>query len=96
MSEKLDRIEKRLARIERLLFDVVKKVPTEVNTRLTEKEVCAKYNISKHTLRHLRLGYKRHDGKDIPAILVKWGHRNGRNFDYDAEEIEQVLGNVPI
>lgn len=96
MQEKLDRLEKRLARMERLLNDVVKMVPPPENTRLTEKEVCAKYNVSKHLLRHLRLGYKRSDGVDVPAVLVKWGHRNGRNFDYDREEIDQVLRRVPI
>ena len=96
MQEKLDRMEKRLARMERLLNEVVRMVPATEITRLTEKEVCAKYNVSKHLLRRLRLGYKRIDGVEIPAVLFKWGHRNGRNFDYDREEIDQVLGRVQI
>lgn len=96
MQEKLDRMEKRLARMERMLVEVVKMVPPIESKRLTEKEVCAKYDISKHSLRRLRLGYTRSDGVKIPAVIVKWGHRNGRNFDYDKEEIDQVLGRVPI
>lgn len=96
MQDKIDRIDKRLARIERLLFDVVKMVPPTECKRLTEKEVCEKYEISKHTLRKLRLGYKRRDGVDVPPVLTKWGHRNNRNFDYDREEIDQVLNRVQI
>lgn len=96
MQEDLKSLEKRLARMERLLFEVVKMVPKVEKRRLTEKEVCAMYDISKHSLRRLRLGYKRHDGVDVPAMLFKWGHRNGRNFDYDPDEIEQVLARVPI
>jgi hypothetical protein len=96
MEEILKRIEKRLARMERLLNEVVKMVPPAETKRLTEKEVCAQYDVSKHLLRHLRLGYKRRDGKDVPAVLIKWGHRNGRNFDYDREEIDQVLGRIQI
>lgn len=96
MQENLARLEKRLARMERMLVEVVKMVPPVESKRLTEKEVCAKYEVSKHLLRRLRLGYKRVDGVEVPAVLIKWGHRNGRNFDYDREEIDQVLGRVPI
>lgn len=96
IEEKLTRIEKRLARMEHLLNEVVKMVPAAESKRLTEKEVCAKYEVSIHLLRRLRLGYTRSDGVKVPAKLAKWGHRNGRNFDYDREEIDQVLGRVSI
>lgn len=96
MQDKIDRIDKRLARIEHLLINVVKMVPPAESKRLTEKEVCEHYDISKHTLRRLRLGYKRKDGVDVAPVLVKWGHRNNRNFDYDREEIDQVLNRIQI
>lgn len=96
MQDKIERMEKRLARIERMLFDVVKMIPPPECKRLTEREVCDKYGISKHTLRRLRLGYKRSDGVDIAPVLTKWGHRNGRNFDYDREEVDEVLSRVQV
>jgi hypothetical protein len=94
--DRLDRIEKRMARMERLLNDVVKMVPPSESKRLTERQVCEHYGVSKHLLRHLRLGYKLKTGEQVLPKLFKWGHRNGRNFDYDREEVEQILGRVQI
>ena len=87
----LERIDKRLQRIEQLLKELTYSAPAAQKKRLTEKEVEEKYQVSKNVLRRLRLGYKRFDGVDIPPVLFKWGHRNNRNFDYDSEELETVL-----
>lgn len=85
-------MDKRLARMEQMLREVLTKVPAPQHKRITEKEVIKEYGVSKHLLRRLRLGYKRSDGHDVPAMLFKWGHRNGRAFDYDREEIDNILG----
>jgi len=89
--DQLKRMESRLLRIEKMLTEVLDKVPPPQKARMTEKEVMAEYNVSKNVLRRLRLGYKNNDGIEVPAVLFKWGHRHGKNFDYDREEVERVL-----
>lgn len=96
MQEQITRIDKRLARIERMMLEFISKSQSVKKVRITEKEVMAEYNVSKTVLRRLRLGYKRHDGVDVPPKLFKWRHRNGRDFDYDAVEIEKMLGRTEI
>jgi hypothetical protein len=91
INPQIERIDKRLQRIEKLLTDVIGKVQADPKKRLTEKEVEVEYAVSKNVLRRLRLGYKRIDGVDIPPVLFKWGHRKNRNFDYDREELDAVL-----
>lgn len=96
MQEQLTRMDKRLARIEQMLRETLAQVPPPESKRITEKEVVAKYGISKHTLRRLRLGYKAGNGADVPAMLFNWGHRNGRSFDYDRSEVDALLSRKPI
>lgn len=91
IEDQLNRMDKRLQRIEKLLTETANKTQPEKKKRLTEAEVTAEFNVSKNVLRRLRLGYKRFDGVDIPPVLFKWGHRNNRNFDYDREEMEALL-----
>lgn len=87
----IERLDKRMQRVEKLLTDALERVEPTKKKRLTEKEVTAEYGVSKNVLRKLRLGYKRFDGVEIPPVLFKWGHRLNRNFDYDREEIDKVL-----
>lgn len=89
--DQLARIEKRLIRVEKMLNDVIGKVPPERSKRITEKDAIQEYNVSKHVLRRLRMGYKRSDGLEIKPVIFKWGHRHNRNFDYDREELDQVF-----
>lgn len=91
IDPQLERIDKRLQRIEKMLTEVTTNAQPAKKARLTEKEVEAEYGVSKNVLRRLRLGYKRNDGVEIPAVLFKWGHRKNRNFDYDREELDTVL-----
>ena len=91
MQEQINRIDKRLARMEAMLREVLNQVPPPTPKRMTEQQVIAEYGISRHALRRLRRGYKRSDGMNIPPMLFKWGHRNGRDFDYDREEVDSLL-----
>ncbi len=90
-AEQLNRIDRRLALMEKMLRQVLAEVPEAKKTRITEKEVIAEYGVSKHVLRRLRMGYLRGDGVRISPMLFKWGHRNGRSFDYDREEVDTIL-----
>lgn len=95
--EELERMSKRLIRIEKMLAEVLaKSAPAVITKKLTEKEVIVEYGVSKHVLRRLRLGYKRSDGMDVPAVLFQWRHLNGRNFVYEREELERVLRKAVI
>ncbi len=89
--DKIDRMEKRLQRIEQMLKEALNNVQPALSKRLPEKQVMQEYNVSQHVLRRLRLGYKRSDGMRISPMLFKWGARNGRNIDYDREELDNVL-----
>lgn len=92
MSEQqLNRIDKRLIRIEEMLKEVINEMHPPVSKRMTEKEVIAEYDVSINILRRLRKGYKRSDGMKIPPMLFKWGCRKNRNFTYDREELDTVL-----
>lgn len=84
-------MDKRLARMEQMLREALNQVPPPQPKRITEKEVISEYGVSKHVLRRLRLGYKRSDGMEVPPMLFKWAHRNGRAFDYDREEVDALL-----
>lgn len=90
-AEQITRMDKRLARMEQMLRDALSKIAPPQSKRMTEKEVIAEYGVSRHVLRRLRIGYKRGDGADIQPMLFQWGHRNGRDFDYDREEVDKVL-----
>lgn len=92
MQDQINRIDRRLAKMEKMLRDALDRIPPEKSKRVDEKVVCQEYGVSKHVLRRLRLGYKRSDGADIPPVLFKWGHRKGRQFDYDREELEKIIG----
>lgn len=96
MQDQITRIDKRLARMERMMQEFLSKTQAVKKDRITEREVMAEYSVSKSVLRRLRLGYKRHDGVDVPPKLFNWRHRNGRDFDYDIVEIEQILGRTTI
>jgi len=96
MQEQIKRIDNRLARMEKLLIAALAQNQVVQNDRLTEKEVMEKYAVSKTVLRRLRLGYKRYDGVDVPPLLFKWKHRNGRFFDYDREEVDKILARTHI
>ncbi len=98
MSESIElkRIESRLLRMEKMLADALSQIAPPAKERLSEKEAMATYNVSKHVLRRLRMGYTRSDGLEVPPALVNWRHYNGRNFDYDRAELEQVLRKAAI
>ena len=95
-AEQINRIDKRLARMEQMLREVLSQAPQPAAKRMTEKEVVAEYGVSKHVLRRLRMGYTRGDGVKVSPVLFKWGHRNGRAFDYDREEVDGILKRQPI
>lgn len=95
VEEQLEGLKVRLVRIERLLREVTKEIEPAPK-RLTEKNVIQQYGVSQHVLRRLRLGYTRSDGLKIKPMLFKWGHRKGRDFDYDTEELDAVLGRKMI
>jgi len=86
-----ERIVKQLLRIEKMLSQVLDKVPDDSPKRLTEKQMIEKYGVSINILRRMRLGYTRSDGFKIGPVLFRWGHINGRRFDYDVEEFEKVF-----
>lgn len=96
MQDQINRIDNRLARMEKMLIKALAQVPPAQSERMDEKQVIKEFGVSRHVLRRLRLGYKRGDGMEIPAMLFKWGHRNGRAFDYDRDEINAVLGRTMI
>jgi hypothetical protein len=93
MQIDIDRLDRRLARIENKLAlltnNIMHNLPEEKPKRLPEKKICELYNISKHTLKRMRLGYKRQDGREVPPVLFKWGHKKGRRIDYDVAEFEE-------
>lgn len=89
--DKIERMEKRLIRMEQMLKEALANVQPVLSKRLTEKQAMQEYGVSQHVLRRLRLGYKRSDGMRVSPMLFKWGNRNGRSFDYDREELDQVL-----
>jgi hypothetical protein len=89
-------MDKRLARMEQMLREALSQVPPAQPKRIAEKEVIAIYGVSRHVLRRLRLGYKRNDGAAVPPMLFNWGHRNGRDFDYDREEVDKLLSRTLI
>lgn len=91
MSVELERIDSRLVRIEKMLATAINLMTPAPKTRIIEKDVIAEFGVSKHILRRLRLGYTRSDGVEIPPQLINWRHYNGRNFDYDRAELEEVL-----
>lgn len=91
MQEQLKRIDSRLARMEQLLKTALAQIPPTQSARITEKKAVEEFEVSKVVLRRLRLGYTRNDGVEIPPLLFNWGHRQGRNFDYDRRELEEVL-----
>lgn len=95
-SVEFKRIDSRLIRLEKMLEEALNKITPAAKQRLTEKEVIAEYNVSKHILRRLRMGYKRSDGVDMPPVLTNWRHYNGRNFDYDRAELDAVLRKTAI
>jgi hypothetical protein len=96
LEEKVNRMEKRLIRIEQMLKDAVENIQPAESKRLTEKEAVAQYGVSVNVLRRLRNGYKRSDGMKIPPMIFKWGHRKMRNFDYDRAELDAVLKRTHI
>jgi hypothetical protein len=93
MSESIEykRLESRLIRMEKMLADTLTLIKPPAKERITEKEAITEFNVSKHILRRLRLGYTRSDGVEIPPVLVNWRHMNGRNFDYDRAELDLAL-----
>jgi hypothetical protein len=91
VEEKIVRMEKRMIRIETLLKEALTQVQPALSKRVPEKQAIIEYNVSQNVLRRLRLGYKRSDGMRISPMLFKWGTRNGRNIDYDREELDTVL-----
>lgn len=91
LKKELERINARLLRIERMLKTAIPDVQPKAE-RLPEKKVIEQYGISRHVLQRLRMGYKRSDGIKINPMLFKWGHRKGRDFDYDVEELDKVIG----
>lgn len=91
MQEQINRIDRRLAKMEKMLRDALERIPPEKSNRLTEKVAMQEYEVSKQVLTRLRLGYKRSDGKLIPPVLFKWGHRQGRHIDYDRQELDKIL-----
>lgn len=91
IEEKVVRMEKRLIRMEGLLKEALTQVQPPLSKRIPEKQAIVEYNVSQNVLRRMRLGYKRSDGVRISPMLFKWGTRNGRNIDYDREELDAVL-----
>lgn len=91
IEEKVVRMEKRLIRMEGMLKEALTQVQPVVSKRIPEKQAIVEYNVSQNVLRRMRLGYKRSDGMRISPMLFKWGTRNGRNIDYDREELDAVL-----
>lgn len=87
----INRLDTRLVRIEKMLKEVIEQTPPPQSKRITEKEAIKEYGVSQHVLRRLRLGYIRSDGMKVSPVLFNWGHRKGRNFDYDREELDSVL-----
>jgi hypothetical protein len=96
VEEKVNRMEKRLIRMEEMLKSALINVQPALSKRITEKDAIKEYGVSQHILRRLRLGYKRSDGMRISPMLFKWGSRNGRSFDYDREELDKVLQRTVI
>lgn len=96
MQEQITRMDRRLAKMEQMLREALAMIPPSQPKRVTEKEVIKEYGVSKHVLRRLRLGYKRSDGLDVPPMIFNWAHRNGRDFDYDREELDKILKRTPI
>lgn len=91
MSDQLTVILQRINRIETMLSKVLREGTTPKPRRLAEGEAMKQYGVSKYKLQQLRQGYKR-NGVFYDPVLFKWGHRNGRHFDYDVEELEAILG----
>lgn len=91
VEQQLERMNARLLRIERMLKEQAPEAKP-VTKRLPEKTVIEQYGVSRHVLQRLRMGYKRADGIKVSPALFKWGHRKGRDFDYDVEELDKVLG----
>lgn len=89
--DQFNKINSKLDRIQSMLAESLHKGPEKKITRLTEKKLCEKYEISIHVLKRMRLGYKRKDGSMVDPVLFKWGHVKGRRIDYDVAEFEQAF-----
>jgi len=79
-------LEQRIARIEKMLSQVLHKGVEKIPARMSEAEVIIKYQVSRDRLRQMRNGYK-----GIPPVLFKWGSIGGRRIDYDVKELDNYF-----
>ena len=77
-------VEERIERLERIILS------SKVKLRkvISEEDAMIIYNVGKSRLKQLRRGFRNKGGEFIPPQLFKWSHVNGRNFEYDLEEME--------
>lgn len=83
-------IEQRLNTIERLLRDVLRKVPEDEPRYLPEEEVCKRYGLSRSRLKQYRLGCTK-NGKRYEPAIHNWTKQNGRHIEYELAELERVF-----
>lgn len=86
-------LEQRLARIEKMLEQVVRLTPEKPKPFLWEREVIEQYDVSRDWLKRLRRGYTNKGIYHAP-VLFKWSSQNGRHLQYDKEELDTVLKRI--